>query len=436
MKQKNSTFRGGRPTWANACVGDNGVPSYVEYALGFSKAANVLIDQVLGSNGDNYNVDDFVYPVCFNMRHSVELRLKGAIAELKVISGIKGGQLNFDLIGSHDIGNIWKFFKHESEKIDIRYASVNTHIEPTILDIAEVDATGQTFRYPTDNESQKHLTDVALINFFILKKKFNQLEKNLNNLFYLSEYLIEEYSLRTFTAKLSRKQLFDLAEDLPEISSWKNESFRQKKIYLRDKYSLTSNDLTKAINVIKDNYELSSKLNLRLPLKGVDEYDLIWFLDFWIEVNPEIKNRKERYSLSKLDTDEIFNSLRREQKAKVRFWSTLDGYLTPSLLAGLKALFYFARDKKFSETYVRTFESELKIYEIYNHEGIDGLKQSFMHLVEKANFFDNLVVSLFFLDYGDLAEELVDIYGVSEAFDWLDKVRSREIFMLPKLAGY
>lgn len=129
MKEQNSTFRGDNPTWANACVGNNGSPSYVEYALGFSKAANLLIDQVLSSRGIAHNVDDFVYPVCFNMRHSVELRLKGAISELEKIAKIKRVNLNFDLVGSHDIGNIWSFFKRKSENIDNRYEAINTNIE-------------------------------------------------------------------------------------------------------------------------------------------------------------------------------------------------------------------------------------------------------------------------------------------------------------------
>lgn len=436
MKGKNSTFRGGNPTWANACVGNNGSPSYVEYALGFSKAANLLIDQVLSSRDIAYNVDDFVYPVCFNMRHSVELRLKGAISELEKIAKIKNVNLSFDLNASHDIGNIWSFFKRESEGIDDRYNGINANIEPTILDIAEVDPTGQTFRYPTDSESEKHLTDVALINFMILKDKFSKLQEKLDRLLSLNDYLIEEYSLNTFTSKLSRQQLFRLSEDLPELHSWKNECFRQTKLELREKYNLSSNDLTRAINVIKSNYELMYNVGSRLPLQGLDEYNLIWFLDFWLEINPEIKTRDEGSGFSNTDINSIMESLGKEQTVKNKFWRELNGQLTPEVLAGLKALFYFARDKRFSETYIHTYRRELKEAEFYSREGIDGIKESFMHLADKANFFDNLVISLYFLHYGEIAEELIKIYGVHEAFHWLDKAKSRSMFGLPEFAGY
>ncbi|MGL5031782.1 MAG: hypothetical protein ACRC5V_10620 [Aeromonas sp.] len=148
MITTNSTFTFGKPSWANACVGNNGSPSYVEYAQGFSIAANLIIDQVLSCKHYHLNVDEMVYPACFNMRHSVELRLKGAIEALQDIAKIKKTTIKFDYAGSHDIGNIWSFFKEKSEAIDVRFLSINKKIESTISDIVDVDATGQTFRYP------------------------------------------------------------------------------------------------------------------------------------------------------------------------------------------------------------------------------------------------------------------------------------------------
>ncbi len=437
LKITNSTFRGGKPARANACVGNNGSPSYVEYAKGFSKAANLIIDQALDYENVHFHVDDMVYPACFNMRHSVELRLKGAIEDLEVIAKWKGRRVEFDLVGSHDIGNIWGFFKRESEAIDIRYQYINEKIEPTILDIAGVDATGQTFRYPVDRDSRKHLSEVAIINFNVLKAKFTSLEKELDNLLFLTEFLREEYSLNTFTTKLSRQQLFSLADELPSIHLWRNDSFKETKKKLMERFSLGSRDLSKAIDLIKSNYELNHRIGLRLPLKGIDEYDLIWFLDFWMELNPEILSRKNhRSGLVEFDFGSMLESLDRDAKVKATFWDNLNDYLTPESLAGLNAIFYFARDKKFSERYVSIYEHELKESTMYFNEGGSDVWDSFMHMADKTNFFDNLVMSLFSLHYDDLAEELIDIYCVSDAFNWLDKARTRELFSLPELAGY
>ncbi|HDY8141509.1 TPA: hypothetical protein RQL16_004359 [Vibrio vulnificus] len=197
MRKKNATFCGGEPTWANACVGDNGSPSYVEYAMSFSKAANLIIDQVLKTRDIDLSVDEVFYPVCFNMRHSIELRLKGAtgaIEALEAIGKMISVEVEFNYSGSHDLGNIWAFFKGTSENVDMRYKNVNDQIEPTILDVAEIDATGQTFRYAFDIDSQRHLTEVQIINFVVLKVKFNALEKGLDSLLSLTEHLTEEYT--------------------------------------------------------------------------------------------------------------------------------------------------------------------------------------------------------------------------------------------------
>ena len=46
----------------------------------------------MSSHGDN--VDNLIYPICFNMRHSIELRLKAAIQEIIKISKLKESVLN------------------------------------------------------------------------------------------------------------------------------------------------------------------------------------------------------------------------------------------------------------------------------------------------------------------------------------------------------
>lgn len=103
----NATFRGAEPSWANACVGNNGSPGYREYAEGFSDAANMLLAHVL-DNEERSNVDILVYPICFNIRHAVELRLKHAIIKIKHLYEVKKINKVFDLVTIHDINNYGK----------------------------------------------------------------------------------------------------------------------------------------------------------------------------------------------------------------------------------------------------------------------------------------------------------------------------------------
>ncbi|EPV3042857.1 hypothetical protein ACV3HB_002609, partial [Acinetobacter baumannii] len=177
----NRTFLGSEPTWANACVGNNGFVNYLTYAEGFSKAANLILDDLLKNIGKN--VDLFIYPICFNMRHSIELRLKGSIEEINKLAEIKNEKLpSFSLSSSHDIGNIWNYFRQNSELLDLRFQKLNNLLDQTIKDIAEIDPTGQTFRYPADKDDKKHLTEQRIISCKVLKNKFAELEENLDNL--------------------------------------------------------------------------------------------------------------------------------------------------------------------------------------------------------------------------------------------------------------
>ncbi|EKD96557.1 MAG: hypothetical protein ACD_23C01400G0003 [uncultured bacterium] len=437
MTNNNSTFCGDEPTWANACVGHNGSPSYIEYSSGFSQAANLLIDQVISQQGLDYSVDEFVYPVCFNMRHSVELRLKGAIEILQKIGKMKGVKLLFNLSGSHDIKIIWEFFKTESEKIDSRYVDINKKLEPTILDIAEVDSTGQTFRYPISSESQKHLTEISVINFIVLKEKFHELENHLELLHRINIYLYDEYYQGTFTKKLSRAELFRLAKELPPKNTWGEPHFDLTKDSLKKTYNLSSNDLSKAITIIINHYEMSSFVGILTPLLGVTKEEIITFLDEWVKLHKKKEyNYENGAGVIEVDIKDSLRQMHNDYKQLSKSWNVISETLTPEILAGLKALFYFARDKEFSESYISTYEYMLKESKIYFEDSVDYVKRSFSHLFEKTNFLHNVLVSLYFLGYSILSEELIEHYDVKKTLPLIERARTRELFQKPDFCGY
>ena len=168
--------RGAEPSWANACVGDNGSPQVIDYANGFAAAANVLVDQVILVRGVKLPVDEFIYPVCFNMRHAVELHLKATIDKLGVIDFLKGKSdlPEIKLASTHDLGIVWGYITENAPRIDKRYKPRLKALAEYMTDIAAIDSTGQVFRYPFDTENKKHLVNVAIINMIVLKKRFNK----------------------------------------------------------------------------------------------------------------------------------------------------------------------------------------------------------------------------------------------------------------------
>lgn len=437
MIQKNNTFRGAAPSWANACVGNNGNPSYVEYSNGFSKAANLLIDQVLNDRGIHLYTDDFVYPICFNMRHSVELRLKGAIDEVTSIAKYKGTTLEFNFSGSHDINIIWNYFKTESEAIDKRYISINKIIEPTILDIAEIDPTGQTFRYPFSNTSQKHLTDVSLINLIVLKEKFNELQLHLNTLHHLNSWLTNEYPYKTFTSKLSRAEIFAIADKLPKKDQWRTPEFSNLKLEIQAAYNLSNRDFSRAIDIIQAHYVLAPKIADPLPLAGISEEDLLMFIHSWVQENPDIKEPpNEDITVSDFSSAALFAEIRSRSQSNNRCWELFADRVTAEYLAGLESLFYFARDSLMTEYYSRIYPIHLEQAQANLSRGNSDLRTDFMHIFTKSNALDNIIWSLYALGHNQLAEQIIHTHDLHVAFHWLDDARSGELYLYPSYSGY
>lgn len=427
----NSTFRGAEPTWANACVGNNGNPSYVEYSKGFSKAANILINVVLQGGGLKFNVDDMIYPVCFNMRHSVELRLKGAIEELGKIAKKKGLKIEFDSASSHDIGNIWGFFKTTSELLDYRFFPVNRLIEPTIKDIASIDATGQTFRYPVSNESQKHLTDVSVINFVVLLHKFSDLEKNFDQLHVVNLYLGEEYSSGTFTNKLNRPQIYKVAKLLPLKSTWGSDVLSNIKAKICAEYALSSNDFGKVLNKIKEHHYLSTLIGDPVPLLGVLDEQVLDYLDYWVKLHPIDNDAPdcEVFDFSEVSTEKMLADMSHSARVWAEVWADVGASLTPEIVAGLRALFYFSRDRNYAEYYKVIYDHEL---EGQRHPG--EMKRGFKHFLDKTNGLENVIISLFALGRVELAEALLTKHGPNYSF--IEGARSGALFVYPDFADY
>ncbi|MFT3736109.1 MAG: hypothetical protein QM776_13995 [Rhodocyclaceae bacterium] len=438
MTRNNTTFGRGAPTWANACVGDNGSPNYWDYAKGFSQAANLLLDQVLRDGGVSLSVDELIYPVCFNMRHSVELRLKGAISELIALEQYRNRRLDFDLAGSHDIGNIWAFFSQNSARIDNRYASINTRLNTKIIDIAEIDATGQTFRYPFDTDSQKHLVDVEIINFVRLRSSFSELEKALDDLHNLNNHLRVEYSFGSFTRSLSRKDIFDVASQLPNRSCWSEEPFEETRETIKRQFNLTNSELSKSIKIIEKHFELAPVIGCSVALLGASERDVATFVKLWFKLHdlPDDTATSAVIGSSELGLEEMLEGMVRSEQVCRNVWEEISPKLTAEMLAGLSALFYFGRDLDFSERYILIFERHLREAKIAFESSDDSVKAHFFHIFNKPNALYNILRSLYFIKKSEFAEELVSEYDLGRKFSWLDDARNRVIFRKLKHWGY
>lgn len=409
----NNTFRAAEPTWANACVGENGNPQIYEYAAGFASAAKSLLDSVIAEEGLELPVDMLIYPICFNMRHAVELFLKSTVASLGRVAAIRNRKLPpFDMVGTHDLGKVWTYVKEHAGALDVRYRDHVDGLEPYVQDIAELDATGQVFRYPFDTEQKKHLVDVSVINVLVLKQRFEELERRLQQLAKLNDDLVDEYRWGTFTSKLSRAQLVEVARQLPPRAKWREPAFDTTKAALRQAYGLSSTDFSRAICQIEKRHEMASLLGLVVAIPGLTDTLLETFFDEWVNLHglEALRTPQEPKVVSSGEVS--VRAMLDWREKRLASASALMATIQPRAFASLEALFYFDREHPLSEAFEAVLEDSLRDAASYN----DPLRfrQAVEDLLVKTSALENVVNSLDFLGHGASGDLLLTRYGLLE----------------------
>ncbi|KGJ92085.1 hypothetical protein [Thalassotalea sp. ND16A] len=404
----NETFKGDEPTNLNACVGNNGNPQQPEYAQGFIDASISLCKLVV-EDDSNHLVDHYIYPIAFNMRHGVELWIKYFIQELShirkelVVDTVK-------LTATHDINILWKEFKKSAHAKDISFSVVTGKLDEYINNIGEIDPTAQTFRYPFSNESIKHLTQTPIINIRNLASRLVSMKTLLEELRSLIYSLIDDYNTGSYTSKLSRSQLLEIADELPPKELWHNDAFVYAKQAIKLKYNLSSNrDFNKAIDIIKVNYEMAFLINAPLTLKELTKEDLVKFLECWDVYHPH----KE---VNPLGTS-IFDYSSRFVKADVKLEHaaliSLKDSLSLESFADIAALYELGRFPLYSEKYPDWYTNQYD--EIKSASRSDGdLLQFIQHYLNKTNFPRFLFLSLRLLKQDILISEIVKM---SDSFE-------------------
>jgi len=272
---RNKTFNVGEAEdiHLNACVGNNGHVGKRGYGAGFSEGAKLLLAELV-KDGTEASVDTLIYPICFSARHSIELFLKEQIERMRRLRST----VHIPAASTtHDLSNLWEEFARMATVTDRRFAAFIPLLDSHIGDFAQIDPTGQTFRYPDDNESKRHLVATSIINVVVFKKRFEELANLIEEFENLSDAIREEYRCGTYTEKLSREDLSNIARTMPPRKNWDSDAFTTAKDALVKKYGLSGKDFAKALEMIKIHFEFSSYLGVELPIEGlsIDNLDRI-----------------------------------------------------------------------------------------------------------------------------------------------------------------
>lgn len=248
----------------NACVGNNGWIGIDTYIHGYQAATLVMLESVLKSvncredipeNANYWYVDTAIYPILFSARHYIELYLKQKIYEINQFK-IKQ-EIEDKLVRTHDINRLWGLFKNiVDETHDPRMNEFIMAVEPYINDFSIIDLTGETFRYPYNQDySQKHLEDRSVIGLYNFYQKFNELSKHMTSFDWLIDCLEDEYNSGTYTKHLNREDIENIAKKLPVHTDWEKDEFREIRIEIKNQFKIGSKELSQVINIIKEHME-------------------------------------------------------------------------------------------------------------------------------------------------------------------------------------
>ncbi|KLD72223.1 hypothetical protein [Xanthomonas pisi] len=278
-----STLHTGNDMEFNACVGRN-TGSYdnsIGYADGFEKAAEMLLSS-LGvrkpeisqqSWGREPLVDVLVYPICFCARHHVELSIKRMlpVAWRAYITKFPKNQKKLEPLKQpdvrHDILPVWTDLVAITKAADYRFEVLCSELQPYIVDLSYIDSTGQVFRYDTDaRTSTLNLNDTSHIDLTHFANGYAQMCRILIELESLLANVIGEVQTGTFTSKLIRGQLFDIADSLPDRGVWGEDEFEAAKQKIMEQYDLSGTDFKKATQVISNTRCLSFRVGIAMPI--------------------------------------------------------------------------------------------------------------------------------------------------------------------------
>ncbi|MCP3721265.1 hypothetical protein [Paraburkholderia sp. CNPSo 3281] len=421
----NETFRNAEPSWANACVGDNGSPDIVDYAAGFANAAQVLLEQVLSHRGLKHPTDTFVYPICFNMRHAIELYIKAAIDSLRPLVHHAYCLPDIDVQTSHDIGKLWRYFKEHAVALDWRYKTVIEPLDTAISDFAAVDATGQVFRYPFGRENQKHLTELAIINLGVLWRKFPKLIADLKTLNYQADFLGDEYRHRSYTARLSRFDLVCISYRLPPRAAWGTEAFDVAKAEIRAHFDISSNEFSRAVRLIEANIEMAAILEVPRPLAHLKATQLTLYFDTWCKFI-DVDDLKKRHAPApegrdalldaevKNDDSGLLEGIRARAALRAETWPDLMANISAEALGEMRALYYFSRNNsRHTEEFERERELSIRDLVVARDAGEARLCQSAFYLIDKPLALEHVLNSLLFFGHIDVVKEMLQRYELS-----------------------
>lgn len=141
---------------------NNPTDKFFLYSDGYKKAGKKLLEMC---KEEPYFINSLVYPLIFNYRHFIELRLK----ELLIL-GYELNDMNKDFKDTHSITSLWNSYRQDILKtIQDVSPEIQLNIEKLLNQFQAKDPKSMNFRYPVtkgiNREDSLNRTTIDLKNF-------------------------------------------------------------------------------------------------------------------------------------------------------------------------------------------------------------------------------------------------------------------------------
>jgi len=280
---RKSMFGGDEECEFNACVGNNGWVDLSTYSYGFDEAVGFLCTAAIDHQA---SVDALIYPIIFNARHRIELFIK---SELKGIGSIRASLAVPDdkITKTHDLKVLWDILAKLYRQCDRRFIPLVDFCESFVDEFHKIDPKGETFRYPYSQDGIKHLTNRSVIGIKRFFQAYRALTEKLSEMEHLSDCLVAEYGTGTWTKELSRKDLADIANDLPDRATWADPegNFGAVKIGHMTKYGLSCRRYCEAVKIILRHRQFSALIGVEIPIEYCEAEKLLQLFTIRLKLN-------------------------------------------------------------------------------------------------------------------------------------------------------
>ncbi|MET4322498.1 hypothetical protein [Bradyrhizobium sp. RT5a] len=337
----------GDSTW-NACIGQQGdelhyVEGYLEAA---SELANAVIDKKMLAKRDT-----LVLPILYNARHAIELVLKYV-----------GGQL-FDCgvlaqrhPANHDIKGLWGHLV----AADVADEAIRNHLkalERFIISLDRIDDDGQELRYHVSRDGETSLKGESLANIVVIRDNLKELSSVVDGLMHRTIGFVAERKSGTYSCRCSRADLREIAGMMPPLADWGTEAFTQAKNAVKERFSLSNTQFSKAIDAIKANREFYAMVGGETDLPYLLDDEVMLVVEQWRILHPDDAGKEPKVVQgSRFRSADLIANIKKRRECV----EALSETVLCQEAADLEALFYLGRGDFYPERFEERAAGYLK----------------------------------------------------------------------------